>query len=239
MVYAAVNGFDYSFDGNKASLSWNGDAPSYAVQLDNLDEEIIEGNTLLKEVADGDHLLTVTPIYPDGPAFPAQFMFTVTNLVPEIQITEVHEGIMATAWNAVEGAIAYNLYRDDELMSENLTVTAYSDHEMPINAVHCYAVQAVFEKGVSDLSEGACANYFQGVDENEGKVKLFPNPTSDKVTVECEGMTRIDIYSLDGKLVQSLEVKEDTCQIDQLESGVYVLRIVRGDEVFIRRVVKR
>jgi subtilisin family serine protease len=239
MVYAAVDGFDYSFDGNKASLSWNGDAPSYAVQLDNLDEEIVESNTFLKEVTDGDHLLTVTPIYPDGPAFPAQFMFTVTNLVPEIQITEVHEGIMATAWNAVEGAIAYNLYRDDELMSENLTVTAYSDHEMPINAVHCYAVQAVFEKGVSDLSEGACANYFQGVDENEGKVKLFPNPTSDKVTVECEGMTRIDIYSLDGKLVQSLEVKEDTCQIDQLESGVYVLRIVRGDEVFIRRVVKR
>ena len=237
-VYAAVGGFDYSFDGNNASLSWNGDAPSYSVQLDNMDEEIVEGNTLLKEVANGDHLLTVIPIYPDAPAFPAQFMFTVTNLVPEIRIIEVYEGMMATKWNAVEGAKAYNLYRDGELIAENLTETAFNDTEMPINAVHCYAVQTVFEKGISDLSEAACANYFHGLVESEGKVKLYPNPTTDKVTVEGDGMTRVEVYSIEGKLVRCIETDRDTCQIEGLENGIYTLRIFMGDEILVRRIVK-
>lgn len=239
MVYPAVNGFDYSFNGNQVSLSWNGDAPSYAIRLDDMEEEVVGTNTLTKEVADGDHLLTVVPIYPDGPAIPTQFMFTVTNLVTEIQVTEVHEGIMATAWTAVEGAVAYNLYRDGELMAGNLAATAYDDHEMPLNAVHCYSVQTVFEKGVSDLSDGACANYFQSVDENDGWVKVFPNPTSDKVTVECEGMTQIEVYSAEGKLVQRVKVEGDVCQIDGLESGVYMFRILKGEGVLTRKVVKR
>ena len=209
------------------------------VQFDNQDEEVIEGNTLTKVVTDGDHLLMVTPIYPDGVAFPTQFMFTVTNLVPEIRITEVHEGIMATAWTAVDGAVAYNLYRDAELIAENYTETSYNDREMPLNAQHCYTVAAVFPKGVSDESEGACANYFQGVDETDSKVKIFPNPTTDKMTVECVGMTQIEIYSAEGKLVQRIEVENDVYQIDGLESGVYMLRIMKAEEVLTRKVIKR
>ena len=239
MVYPAVGGFDYSFTGNEAELSWNGDAPSYLVQLDNQDEEVIEGNTLAKVVADGDHLLAVTPIYPEGVAYPAQFMFTVTNRIPEIQITEVHEGIMATAWTAVDDAIAYNLYCDGEPVAENYTGTSYNDREMPLNARHCYTVAAVFTKGVSDQSEAACANYFQGVDETDSKVKIFPNPTTDKMTVECVGMTQIEIYSADGKLVHRIEVENDVYQIDGLENGVYLLRILKGEEVLMRKAVKR
>jgi hypothetical protein len=34
---------------------------------------------------------------------------------------------------------------------------------MAINAQHCYAVQSVFEKGVSDKSAEVCANYFAGI----------------------------------------------------------------------------
>ena len=238
MVYAAVDGFDYSFSGNEATLSWNGDAPSYLVRLDNFDEEIIEDNTLVKEVSDGDHLLAVTPLYPDGPAFPTQFMFTVTNTTPEISITDVREGLMATAWTAVEGAVAYNLYRDEELIAENLTVTTYNDTEMAIDARHCFAVASVFEKGTSDRSEAACANYFIGLNENNSLVSIFPNPTTDKVTIECAGMTQIEVYSVEGKLVQSVRVENDTYQINGLENGIYMLRIMKGEEMLVRKVVK-
>lgn len=239
MVYPGVNGFDYSFIGNEVGISWNGDAPSYLVHIDNQDDEVVEGNTLTKVVTDGDHLLTVTPIYPDGVAFPTQFMFTVTNLIPEIRITEVHEGIMATAWTTVDGAVAYNLYRDGEPIAENYTETTYNDREMPLNAQHCYTVAAAFQKGVSDQSEAVCANYFQGVDDIDGKVKIFPNPTTDKITVECAGMSQIEVYSAEGKLVQRIEVKNDVYQIDGLESGIYMLRITKAEGVLMRKVIKR
>ena len=124
------------------------------------------------------------------------------------------------------------------MIEENLTELAYSDTEMALNAQHCYAVQSVFEKGVSDLSEEACANYFAGVGEDDSKVAIFPNPTTDKVTIQCEGMTMVEVYSAEGKLVQRVKVEGDTYQLDGLESGVYTLRVMKGESIFIRRVVK-
>ena len=88
------------------------------------------------------------------------------------------------------------------------------------------------------MSEEACANYFDGIGENDAKASVFPNPTTDKVTVQCEGMTMIEVYSAEGKLVQRFEVEGDTYQLDGLESGTYTLRIMKGDHAFIRRVVK-
>ena len=109
---------------------------------------------------------------------------------------------------------------------------------MALNAQHCYAVQSVFEKGVSDLSEEACANYFAGVGEGDSKVAIFPNPTTDKVTIECEGMSLIEVYNIEGKLVQRIQVEGDAYQLDGLDNGIYTLRIHKGEAVLVRRVVK-
>ena len=236
-VCVAVDGFDYSFDGNVVTVTWNGDADFYEVRLDGLDAEIVGTHTYTATL-EGEHNIQVVPVYEDCIAMMAQFDFKVNNTAPEIRITDVREGVMATAWNAVDGAIAYNLFRDGELIAENLTGLSYNDTEMAINAQHCYAVQSVFEKGVSDKSEEACSNYYAGVGENGSKVNIFPNPTSDKVTIECIGMTLIEVYSLEGKLVQRIQVEGDTYQLIGLESGVYTLRIRKGDETFVRRVVK-
>ena len=236
-VCAAVDGFDYSFDGNVVTVTWNGDADFYEVRLDGLDAEIV-GTHTYTAILEGEHNIKVVPVYEDCIALMAQFDFKVNNTAPEIRFTDVREGMMATAWNAVEGAIAYNLYRDGEMIAENLTGTSYNDTEMAINAQHCYAVQSVFEKGVSDKSAEVCANYFAGIGENDSKVSIFPNPTFDQVTIECIGMTLIEVYSVEGKLVQRVQAEGDTYQLVGLESGVYTLRIRKGDETFVRRVVK-
>ena len=241
-VCAPVDGFDYSFVGNEVTVTWNGDADSYTIRGDFTDAPFnVESNSyniLLEE--GGEHFILVEPYYINGEclAIMSEFRFVVTNSAPTIQITDVHEGYITMTWMEVDGAIAYNLYRDGALIAENLTETTYNDTEMALNAQHCYAVQSVFEKGVSDLSEAACANYFAGVDENDTKVAIYPNPTSYKVTIECVGMTLIEVYGIEGKLVQRIQVEGDTYQLDGLENGIYMLRIRKGEETLVRRVVK-
>ena len=236
-VCDAVDGFDYSFVGNEVIVTWNGDAERYNLRIDGFEWITVETNAYTATVEDG-FQIEVTPVYEDCMALSATYSITITNIAPEIRITDVREGLMATAWNAVDGAIAYNLYRDGELIAENITDTSYNDTEMAINAQHCYAVASVFEKGVSDKSEAICANYFIGLDENNSKVNVFPNPTSDKVTIECDGMTMVEVYSSEGKLVKRIQVEGDTYQLIGLESGVYTLRIHKGDEVLVRKVIK-
>ena len=236
-VCAAVDGFDYSFVGNEVTVTWNGDADTYNLRINSFDWITVETNSYTTTV-EGDLQIEVTPVYEECLAMTVTYWCAATNIAPEIRITDVREGLMATAWNTVDDAIAYNLYRDGEMIAEALAETTYNDTEMALNAEHCYAVQSVFEKGVSDLGEAACADYFSGVGENGTKVAIFPNPTSDKVTIQCEGMTLIEVYSAEGKLVRRVKVDGDHYQLDALESGAYTLRIRKGDEVLIRRVVK-
>ena len=239
-VCAGVDGFDYSFDGALVTITWNGDAESYKVMIDNdwLLPETVETPSYTTAL-EGSHFIEVMPDYGDDcVAFTARFDFEVINVVPEIRITDIHEGQMATSWNNIDRALSYNLFRDYELIAEGLTDTEYNDTEMAINMQHCYTVKAVYEKGISAHSNEACANYFTGLGENDGKVTIFPNPTSDKVTIQCAGMTLIEMYSAEGKLVRRIEVDEDTFQLEGLENGLYTVRILKGDDIFVRSIIK-
>lgn len=237
-VCAPVTNLDYAFEGNEVTITWEGPEVGNDLVVDGEHDNCF-GTSYMRWFGNGVHTIAV---YPDQGGMcltlPAELSFEVTNVVPEIRFNDVREGHMVTEWDAVDGAIAYKLYRDGELLAENLSVTTYDDSEMAINMQHCYAVQTVFEKGISDLGEAVCANYFTGLDENDGKVSLFPNPTSDKVTIQCEGMTMLEVYSAEGKLVQRVKVDGDAYELSGLESGVYTLRIMKGESAFIRRVVK-
>ena len=239
-VCAGVDGFDYSFDGALVTITWNGDAESYKVMIDNdwLLPETVETPSYTTAL-EGSHFIEVMPDYGDDcVAFTARFDFEVINVVPEIRITDIHEGQMATSWNSIDRALSYNLFRDYELIAEGLTDTEYNDTEMAINMQHCYTVKAVYEKGISAHSNEACANYFTGLGESDNQVTIFPNPTSDKVTIQCAGMTLIEVYSAEGKLVRKIEVDEDTFQLEGLENGLYTVRILKGDDIFVRSIIK-
>ena len=240
-VCPPVDGFDYTFNGNEVVITWEGEGIAQNEVVLDGESHVVYENTYAAQIENGLHNLIVTPTYDMEcmATFSASFDFEITNIAPEIRINDVHEGYIAMTWTEVEGAMTYNLYRNDELIAENLNELAYTDTEMAIDMQHCYAVQSVFEKGISDLSEEACANYFHGLIENDGKVSIYPNPTSDKVNIECVGMTQIDIYSVEGKLVRSLKVEDASVQIDGLESGVYMLRIMKGNETLVRRIVKQ
>ena len=79
---------------------------------------------------------------------------------------------------------------------------------------------------------------WDGIKETALNANLFPNPTRDNVTIQCEGMRQVEIYSIDGRLVQSLSVNGSECLIEGLESGVYMVRIGTDEGSVVRKMVK-
>ena len=77
-----------------------------------------------------------------------------------------------------------------------------------------------------------------GVDELEANAKLFPNPTSGLVNIECEGMTRVSIYSTIGQMVYDMEVNADQLSVDlsQQPAGSYLVRIVTNQGTVVKKL---
>ena len=79
---------------------------------------------------------------------------------------------------------------------------------------------------------------WDGVEETALNANLFPNPTHDNVTIQCEGMKQVEIYSIDGRLVQSFSVNGSECLIEGLDCGVYMVRIGTKVRSVVMKMVK-
>lgn len=73
---------------------------------------------------------------------------------------------------------------------------------------------------------------------NEPQAQVFPNPSNSSFTVKCDGMSQLEVFSVDGRLVSTETVNQPYHQIDGLKNGIYVLRITKGEEKIIQRIVK-
>ena len=77
------------------------------------------------------------------------------------------------------------------------------------------------------------------IDENVDLVKVYPNPTKDKVTIEVEGMTQVMVYNTMGQCVIQSEVAGSQTSIDlqEVTTGLYMLRVVTGEGTISKRIV--
>ena len=70
--------------------------------------------------------------------------------------------------------------------------------------------------------------------------KVYPNPATEYVKVTSErNIEMLSVFSIDGKMVYSQNVnqQEAVIDLDGFNKGTYIVRIVSGGEVFVRRVV--
>ena len=77
-------------------------------------------------------------------------------------------------------------------------------------------------------------------DVNEYSINalIYPNPTSDVINVEVEGLQRLTVTSILGQTVYDQEVEGDKAQIDMAQFGVgtYLIRIQSEHGVATKRV---
>lgn len=80
------------------------------------------------------------------------------------------------------------------------------------------------------------------VNENQAlAVSIFPNPATVFVNINCENMTNIDIFTMDGKLANRIVAQSDEIQVDMnmLPVGTYFFRIETKEGFITRKIVKK
>lgn len=75
-------------------------------------------------------------------------------------------------------------------------------------------------------------------------LNIYPNPTSDIVNFVFDKSEtgKIEIYSLEGRLVYSKEFKETNqleASLSNYQDGTYIVRITTGDNTIIKKIVKK
>ena len=78
---------------------------------------------------------------------------------------------------------------------------------------------------------------YDGIQEQNIEADIFPNPSSGSFTIHCEGLKRVSVYSVDGRLVKAFEVNGAQCSIEDLEQGVYLVRMETERGIVNRKVV--
>ena len=95
-----------------------------------------------------------------------------------------------------------------------------------------------FGSGLLDAYAAMQAVDYEGITEVKQEMSVYPNPSSGNFTVTCEGMSRIQVFALDGRLVRSIKTHDNTEQISGLADGVYLLQITKGNANINHRIIK-
>ena len=133
----------------------------------------------------------------------------------------------------VTGTIALMLSKNKELtpeiIDEVLECTAVKLSEHKSND---------FGSGLLDAWAAVQAIDYDAVNDQQQEMLVYPNPSIGDFTVTCQGLKEINVFSLDGKLVQHLETTNDTEQIQGLKAGIYVLQIMKENTVSYHKILK-
>ena len=184
-----------------------------------------------------------------GPCYPPRNLDFVlaNNFKPQLQ------------WEAPQpndGLSGYYLFRktgeDGEYQRIKLlgpTATSYKDNSVSVEGDYYYRLYAYYGEWdctSSPANRHYYSNVFElhvyysptGVDENETRVKVYPNPANDRLAVEAEGISHVELYNTLGQRVVSQEAEGDHVEVDlqQAATGLYLLRVTTSEGIAVKRV---
>ena len=141
-------------------------------------------------------------------------------------------------WDVPENGFptAYEVFRGTLLIETTNELKAMDVVE---NGIYDYCIYAVYEGCQSEYVCQEVEMQFVTPEYSLEDVSVFPNPAIDLVTIQCTEMTSVDVFTIDGRLLQSIEVEDDACQIQGLKCGVYVVRIWKNEQMMVRRLIIR
>jgi len=143
----------------------------------------------------------------------------------------------------------YLLYRDNGTIGDWQTSTTFSDPDLQPGS-YWYSVSVLYPEGESEKSdpilveidhENATPLRLNNIAHNGSTraVSIFPNPALQNVTIEAPYLKVVKIYNLSGDLILSKQAGDSNLTIDleNLQSGVYLVHSFFGEEKTITRLI--
>jgi hypothetical protein len=88
--------------------------------------------------------------------------------------------------------------------------------------------------------------YFKNTEINasiadlESKTAIYPNPFTTEITIESElNIERVDIYSIAGQLVKTIEKPSASLDLRELEPGMYLFNAFSNGEIVSTNKLKK
>ena len=162
----------------------------------------------------------------------------------DCEVTGCNQNSIALRWNEPElkpdeVLVGYQVYRGDDLISDLITETEYTDLYSG-NGRLKYHVLAVYSDGETSKSYNIVyCEQMDGVDENRGgtDVTVYPNPAKDKITIDDIYPAEVQVYNALGQLVKTVHGTNEISVKDLVE-GVYLLRITNDKgSVYSERII--
>jgi hypothetical protein len=74
---------------------------------------------------------------------------------------------------------------------------------------------------------------------SKSNISIYPNPANDFVTVSGTGMERIDIYTVDGRLMKQISVSKSqfTISTSEFNKGIYFFKITTSKGLFTEKIM--
>ena len=135
----------------------------------------------------------------------------------------------------VAGIVALMLQKNPELMPDEICrILEETSVKLTPNKSNVTGVGRV-----DALAAVNAVTAWDDVTETEKQqVLVFPNPTTDDFTIECEGMHLIEVFAMDGRLVKRIQTASPVQQLNGLPNGTFLVKITTIDGVIVKKVVK-
>jgi photosystem II stability/assembly factor-like uncharacterized protein len=244
-------------NGTSLATVWSGKAPSwhfhhmalgetigYSTRLNQNNTSTYEGG--MPALMQGIHMSLM-----GDPTLKMHIVAPVTNITATESVSGMNLSWTASTDNNIVG---YNVYRATDIYgdfvkinSSYITSTNFVDPN-PVFGNSVYMIRAVkLENEASgsyyNLSTGIFANASSTVQLNEygleSQITIYPNPTSDNVTIQSSSTTilNIQLYDASGKLI--FQTTSQTFSISEFDAGVYTLKIHTPAETLTKKIIKQ
>ncbi|MBR3699897.1 MAG: T9SS type A sorting domain-containing protein [Bacteroidales bacterium] len=224
-------------DGGNLTATWSapegGNAQAYNVFVNGELVETVTGYEYNTTVTADFNVVEVQAVYADDMTsvkMAASFggaptvYAPVTDLAAEPYEHEGERGALVT-WTNPEGATAYKVYVDDELLGTAGNQPIFIGFEGEHNGTYTIGIVAVYEDGESQMATVDFEWLFDAVEETEMTTAIYPNPTTGSFVIENANMAQVEIYNLVGQKVY--EAQGDVISVDasNWNKGMYLVNI--------------
>lgn len=161
-----------------------------------------------------------------------------THLPSRLMLTESTDQLLLQ-WEEAMLADSYRVYRNGELIAEDVASTEFHD-SIPASCERCVYYVTGVRNGVESSPSNKVSYGSASVNEHPlADVSIYPNPTQGMLTIEAESLKEVSVYNLTGQMVLRTQASETVVNVNLsgLTSGVYSVRVDTNKGSHVEKLV--